>query len=241
MAKTDLQKESAISIKDLNVSFEDRSVLKSADLEIEEGEFVFIVGPNGSGKSTLIKAILGLVDIDGGSVEVFGKKNSQDNVSKYFGYVPQHAELDRTFPITVEEIIELECETGGECHTSLTDHLEYLSSKHLLKRRIDELSGGELQKVLITRGLVRDPKILVLDEPTNNLDSETYKAFYSLLKDLNKKGKTIIFISHDLNVINKFATRVLYLHEHNVVSGKKEKILEKYKDLFDEKSHDHVH
>lgn len=234
-----LKKTIAIAIKDLSVSFEDRSILKSADVTIEEGEFVFIVGPNGSGKSTLIKSILGLIDIDGGEIEVFGQKNTQENVASNFGYVPQHAHLDRDFPITVEEVINLECESGGECHSSIGEHLQYLNSTHLLKRKIAQLSGGEMQKVLIMRGLVRDPKVIVLDEPTSNLDTESHKDFHSLLKDLNKKGKTIIFISHDLNVVNKLATKVLYLYEHEVVVGEKETILEKYKDLFDEHSNNH--
>ncbi len=227
-------KAPAIEVKDLTVTFEDRSVLKSADFVIREGEFVFVVGSNGSGKSTLIKAILGLIDIDGGEVEIFGEKNTQKKLATHVGYVPQHSKLDRTFPITVEEIINLECESGDKCHNDIGEHFKHLNSNYLLKRKIDELSGGEMQKVLISRGLVRDPDIIVLDEPTNNLDAESLQAFYKLLKELHQKGKTVIFISHDMSLVNKLATHVLYLYEHEVIFGEKESILKKYKNLFSE-------
>ncbi|MBN1915900.1 metal ABC transporter ATP-binding protein [Candidatus Dojkabacteria bacterium] len=235
------KKNFAIETTNLTVSINGNSILNSVNLSIDTGGFVFVVGPNGSGKSTLVKAIMGLIDIDGGEVKVFGEKNTQKNIASNIGYVPQYVGLDREFPITVEEMINLECEDKGKCHKEIGEHFEYLDSHYLLKRKINQLSGGEMQKVLIVRGLVKNPEILILDEPTSNLDTASHRDLYLLLENLNERGKTIIFISHDLNVVNKFASKVLYLYEHEVVTGDRESILSQYRDLFDNRSDSNIH
>lgn len=189
----------AIEITDLFAGFDIKNpIIKSADLKVEISEFISITGSNGSGKSTLIRVILNLLKPFKGEVEIFGSKINTKIVSQYIGYLPQYHNIDKSFPITVKEVIELECHISGRsCKLDPKDHLSYFNSKHLINKKIGDLSGGELQKVYICRALVTDPEILILDEPTNNLDKQSIEQLNILLNDLNKSGKTIINITHN--------------------------------------------
>jgi ABC-type Mn2+/Zn2+ transport system ATPase subunit len=205
-----------IQITNLSTRYGNETVLDKINLEINQGEFVVLCGSNGSGKSTFVKAILGLIE-SSSHIMINSQEWSQKLVARHFGYVPQYINIDRNFPITVREIIELECRNAKECHMSPVDHLNYLSASYLVDRKLSELSGGELQRVLIARALVNDPEILILDEPINNLDAKTQRELFSLLVELNKKGQTIILISHDDHIVDKLENPRIILFENKTI------------------------
>ncbi len=205
-----------ISLKAIEFKYLNSVVLKNINLDIRSGDYVLITGGNGSGKSTLIKLILGLIKPTNGTVVTCTQKFIAQNV----GYVAQSHNIDKEFPITVEELILLECKVSSRvCAVSVKTHLALFNAEHLIDKKIAELSGGELQKVLICRALVTGPSVLVLDEPTNNLDKESRQNLYSLLRDLNKQGKTIISVTHNHSELeNDFNNAILLeLQDGNLI------------------------
>ena len=182
-----------VKITDVTFGYAGVTILSGINLVINKGDYVLITGGNGSGKSTLIKLILGLIKPVKGEIKMSDPKL----VEKSVGYVSQSINIDKDFPITVKELILLECKVSKNlCKLSPQVHLAVFNAENLVDKKIGELSGGELQKVLISRALVTDPDILILDEPTNNLDKLAQKNLHNLLKKLNKQGKTIIQVTH---------------------------------------------
>ena len=182
-----------IKLEKVEFKYFNSTVLTNINLSINKGDYIFITGGNGSGKSTLIKLILGLIKPTKGLVKKVSYKFVADNI----GYVSQSHNIDKDFPITVKELILLECKVSKRtCALSPLIHLSRFNAEHLIDKKIAELSGGELQKVLICRALVTEPSFLILDEPTNNLDKEARKNLYHLLRDLNNEGKTVIQVTH---------------------------------------------
>lgn len=217
-------KKIILEVKDLSVYYGDYAAVKHVNFKLEQGEILAIIGPNGSGKSTLLKAILGLVDYTG-KVKIFGKEIKQ--VLDKIGYVPQRFSFDETFPLTVSEFLEL----------SHIDNKEQARRKHVLEevemqrcgdKLLGELSGGQLQRVLIARALLNDPEIIFLDEATSGVDMEGEKNFYEIIRHLNEEhGLTIVLISHEINMVYKFATQVVCLNKDLVCFGEtKEAITE---------------
>lgn len=188
-------------------------VLEDIDLDIEKGEFLGIVGPNGSGKTTLLKLIMGLAKPTAGTVQVFNKHPEQ--ARNAIGYVPQFATFPRDFPISVEQTVLMgrlgkTRWVGGYTQKDkqlAMSALEALDVMHLNKKTIGELSGGQLQRVLIARALVSEPDILLLDEPTASVDPGAEENIFDLLKKINK-DITIIVVSHDLGFISHYIERV---------------------------------
>lgn len=221
--------QTAIQVQNLTVKIGDHKILDNISFDINQGEIVYILGSNGSGKTTLIKTILGLINCEQGEINIFGKVNSQLTVSQYCGYLPQYTLIDRTFPITVKEMIELECDVAKSCIHGAEKHLHFLNSEHLKNRKLNNLSGGEFQRALIARALVTDPRILIFDEPYSNLDHKTQEDLNLLIKDLNKRqGKTIFIITHDHNIIDKQSDKVIYIINGKCYSGNAKEIIEKY-------------
>lgn len=193
-------------------------VLKNVDLEVARGDFLGLVGPNAGGKSTLLKIILGLLEPSQGSVSVLGK--SPELARRELGYVPQFAEFPRDFPITVVETVLL----GRMGRTRLlgpyrqrdrdiADRVMHETQILELKRRpIETLSGGQLQRVLMARALAAEPKILLLDEPTSNIDTRAEGDIFKLLNHLNQR-MTIILVSHDIGFITRYVNRVACLNQ----------------------------
>lgn len=227
-----------IDIRSLNFSYGSVPTLSGIDLRVAEGEFLGIVGPNAGGKSTLLKLILGLLQPQSGSISVLSRAASA--ASRLLGYVPQYPSFPRDFPITVEQVVQLGRlgvrQGDGKRHAlwpgrvSAADReavgrsLAEVEAGDIAKRQIDSLSGGQLQRVLLARALVGEPRILILDEPTANIDQRMESEIFDLLKVLNAR-LTILVVSHDVAFISRYVGRVacinrtLVCHNTDAIDG----------------------
>jgi zinc transport system ATP-binding protein len=206
-----------IELRGASFRYDGPTILEAVDLSIQKGEFLGVVGPNGGGKTTLLKLILGLLEPTEGAVFVAGRRPAEGR--RTIGYVPQFAAFRRDFPITVEETVLLgrlgiAPRLGGyrqrdreAARLAMTD-TEILG---LRKRPLAALSGGELQRVLIARALVAEPEILLLDEPTANVDLRREMDIFELLKKVNRRA-TIVVVSHDIGFVSRYVTRVACLN-----------------------------
>jgi zinc transport system ATP-binding protein len=209
-----LEKQAVISIRGLSFSFDGPPVLENVDLDIKEGDFALMVGPNGGGKTTLLKIILGLLEAQSGSVELFGA--SPKDARHRIGYMPQHLHSDPLFPVTVEEIVLMGRLGYGAPigpfrsgdYKAVDDVLDVTGTKHLKSHPFPSLSGGQRQLVLIARALASKPDLLLLDEPTANLDPAVQDTFNDLLHRLNRE-MTVIMVSHDVGFVSSHATKVV--------------------------------
>lgn len=192
-------------------------IIKDINLKVEEKEFLGIIGPNGGGKTTLLKVILGLLKPNTGKVLIGGKEN---NSGYKIGYVPQYSNFDKTFPISVKDVVSM-----GIKNNTNSDIVESVLGKvNLLNKinsQIGHLSGGEQQRVLIARALATNPKILLLDEPTASIDTQTGNSIYELLTGLNKE-KTIILVSHDIGAISRAVKKIACMNKKLVYHDSKE-------------------
>ncbi len=218
----------ALKVENLCVKANNRHLVENVTFSVEAGSTVALIGPNGAGKTTLVKAILGLIP-SSGSVSVFGTPYSGGSPHIKIGYVPQRLEFDRTFPISVSELVGLTVPPMFSVpfikRKKEKEHinrlLETVGAQDIAHRHIGLLSGGELQRVMIARAIVNDPRILFLDEPSSGVDIEGQERFYDLISRLRgEKGLTVILISHDLNVVYRFADRVLCMNRKLVCSGR---------------------
>jgi len=208
-----LNEDSVIKIRDLHFNYGDVPILEDINIDIQQKEFIGMVGPNGSGKTTLLKIILGLLVPDHGTVEVLGKPPVQS--VKNVGYMPQFAPFTRDFPISVEETVLMgrlgKTSSMGffskEDKQLAAESMEAVEVLDLRKRSIGSLSGGQLQRALIARALTCNPEIMILDEPTANVDMKVEKDIFDLLKKLNEKI-TIIVVTHDIGFISQYIDRV---------------------------------
>jgi len=214
--------EPIIEVENLTFSYSTNTVLENVSFAIQEGDYVGILGPNGSGKTTLLKLILGLVEPTAGWVKVRGNRSQ-------IGFVPQRiAEGKLQFPASVEEIVlsgrvsllSLGARLGSIDQKKARKAMEVAGVLALKDRLINELSGGQAQRVLIARALCTDPTILVLDEPTVGVDIPSQEEFYGFIKELNETlGITILFVSHDIDVISHESKSVLCLNRTLVCHG----------------------
>lgn len=217
-----------IKISGLQYRLSGKSILEDIDLELADGEFVAVIGPNGAGKSTLIKLILGLLEMQEGKIEIDGIPQAEWLKSHSFGYLPQHEEYDRSFPATVLDIVLMGLagklalgQRFKPIHKQIAlAALNQIGLSHLAKKQIGRLSGGEYQRVLLARALAVESPYLILDEPEASLDKPSVDSFFALLKTLNEAGRTIITISHDLNILSEYCSflvclnRRLHCHNH---------------------------
>ncbi|EEU11940.1 MAG: metal ABC transporter ATP-binding protein [Anaerococcus vaginalis] len=198
----------AVSINNLNFSYSQIPVLKNCNLNVDVGEFTVILGGNGSGKSTLIKLMLGELKNNSGEIKILGK-NIEDYVSfKDIGYVPQINIVNKiAFPITCLELVSLNLyEEFGLIKIPKKNH--YQKAKDILKKMgmenyintpVNELSGGLAQRAMISKAMINDPKILILDEPTAGVDKYSKDHFFETIDFLSKKfNVTIIMVTHEL-------------------------------------------
>jgi zinc transport system ATP-binding protein len=218
-----------VSTELLSCSYREGRVLEDVSFQVERGDYVGIVGPNGSGKSTLIKALLGLESINTGSAALFGTPLSLFRDWHKVGYLPQSLHLvNPVFPATVHETVGLGLLSLKRFPKRLNraDNgkieliLEELGISDLKHKLIGELSGGQLQRVLLARAIVNDPELLVLDEPTAALDPETRGRFYDMIADINRsRGVTVLLVTHDSGAIGEYASKMLYLDKKILFYG----------------------
>jgi zinc transport system ATP-binding protein len=218
-----------VSTELLSCSYREGRVLEDISFQVERGDYVGIVGPNGSGKSTLVKALLGLVTISKGSATLFGTALSNFRDWNKVGYLPQSLHLvNPVFPATVHETVGLGLlslkrfpkRLNRADHDKISTTLDKLGISDLKHKLIGELSGGQLQRVLLARAIVNDPELLVLDEPTAALDPETRGRFYAMIADINRsRGVTVLLVTHDSGAIGEHASKMLYLDKKLLFYG----------------------
>ena len=202
--------------------------LRGVSMQIDDGEFVFLVGPSGSGKSTIIKLITGELHPTSGSVHVNGysleriRRREVPHLRRTVGVVFQDFRLINTK--TVYENVAFAMRVVGADEKEIRERVPYvlelvgLESKS--RRRTDELSGGEQQRVAIARALVNNPSTIIADEPTGNLDSDRSLEIMTLLQEINNLGTTILVVTHEMDLVEKFAKRVITIDEGLVISDR---------------------
>ena len=209
-------------------------VLENVNLTVDEGEFASIIGPNGGGKTTLVRLILGLLAPQRGSVTLFGGNPARTRLAA--GYVPQQVRSDRLFPISVLGVV-LTGRLGYEAPPdapwderirrvffrytradadAARRALERMGLSGFEKKAFGDLSGGERQRALIARAIVSSPRLLILDEPTNNMDPKGTEILYSLLEKENRRT-TILIVSHDLGVVSRYVRSAICVNRRVLV------------------------
>ncbi len=214
--------EPVIDVQDLSFAYAANTVIDRASLKIFPGDFIGVFGPNGGGKTTLLKLLLGFLSPSRGKIAILGKSPAEARTS--IGYVPQSLKFDRDFPISVFEVVLMGClkkirwlgKDSAEVKEQVLQSLEKVGLTHKAKAAFGTLSGGELQRVLIARAIVDEPKILFLDEPTANVDLEAEQIIFKLLAELNHT-MTILMVTHDLQTMLNKARRFVLVH-HQVSS-----------------------
>jgi len=239
-----IMKEEIININDVSFAYSKQDVVKNITLTIHKGEFVGLIGPNGSGKTTLLKIMLGLLEPNKGSVKLFDKPIKKFKDWSKIGYVPQKAtNIDKNFPATVQEIVLMGLLSTKKIPKIITQKdnqkiqnaLELTNITNLSKARITDLSGGQQQRALIAKALVSNPLIILLDEPTTGVDQKTQENFYKLLAKLNKKGITIVLVTHDIGRITRNVTKVASINQKLTFFGNHKEFCAK------DKNHPHEH
>tara|TARA_B100001146_G_scaffold221995_1_gene233540 strand:- start:31313 stop:32050 length:738 start_codon:yes stop_codon:yes gene_type:complete len=220
-----MKEQPAIQIDDLTVAYNYKPVLWDIDLTVPEGVLMAIVGPNGAGKSTLIKAILGIIDPIAGSVRVFGKAYKEQR--KLVGYVPQKGSVDWDFPTTALDVVMMGTygrlgwikRPGNDQKKASLEALEKVGMLAFKNRQISHLSGGQQQRVFLARALVQDATIYLMDEPFQGVDATTEIAIINILKELRKRGKTVVVVHHDLQTVPEYFDWVTFLNVKKIATG----------------------
>jgi ABC-type Mn2+/Zn2+ transport system ATPase subunit len=224
-------KESAIDINNLSVTLSGNLILDNISVSVEKGMLTGLIGPNGAGKSTMLKAMLGLIPVNQGTITFFGK--SLNEIRKEIAFVPQRQEIDWDFPATVEEIVLMGRFpfTGFFKKYSSVDKIEVeqaLASAgitNLKNRQIGKLSGGQQQRVFIARALAQQASLIILDEPFAGIDAATEETIREVFIQLKNIGKTVLIVHHDLQTAAEYFDRLILLNVKIIEEGKKEDVL----------------
>lgn len=225
----------AVEIKNVSLKFNNLLVLNDINLSVEENDFMAIIGPNGGGKSTLLKIIMGLLTPDTGEVRVFGREPIK--ARDLIGYLPQHVSFDHEFPINVFDTV-----LSGRYHGLFKGYskddekaviraLKNVELLNLKDRQISKLSGGQMQRVFIARAIVREPKLLIMDEPMSSVDPEMQNSFYELLSRLKNK-MAIILVSHDVGAVSSQVDKIACLNRELFYHGPVEESAEGLEEVY---------
>jgi zinc transport system ATP-binding protein len=225
-----------ITLKKVNKAFAERPVLQNISMQLMQGEITTLIGPNGAGKSTLVRLILGLIKPDSGSLTPAPQLN--------IGYMPQKINIDPSLPISTCRFLQLANTSHKACHEAL----EMVGISHLSKSPIQTLSGGELQRALLARAILRKPNFLVLDEPVQGVDITGQNALYKMISELSKSLNCgVLMVSHDLHLVMSSTDKVICLNQHICCQGRPEQVTQDpaYIDIFGQTtaiySHHHNH
>lgn len=218
--------KSILEVENLNVRFNESSVIKDISFEVNQGDILAIIGPNGAGKTVLFKTLLKLIPYEG---EIKWREGIK------IGYVPQTLVIEKDLPVSVFEFLKFKNVAQKEIFEALEavgflkpaeEHDKHHLYHHLLDIKLGNLSGGELQRVLIAYAIIGHPNVLLFDEPTSGVDIGGEETIYSLLEKLHHKhGLTTILISHDLNIIYRYASNVLCLNKKKICYGTPKEVL----------------
>src|SRR5262245_4732602 len=216
---------SLLDIHDLTVAYHRRPVLWDIDLTINEPRLAAVCGPNGAGKSTLIKAVLGLVPMASGRVQVFGRPVSE--VRKRIGYVPQRESVDWDFPVSVLDVVLMGTygqlgwirRPGRAQREWARQCLEKVGLASYERQQIGQLSGGQQQRGLLARALAQKADIYFMDEPMAGVDAATERMIFEVLRELRAEGKAIIAVHHDLRTVPQYFDFVVLLNVRLVAAG----------------------
>ncbi len=213
-----------INVDNLSYYYDSFPSLDHISFSVEKGDFLGIIGPNGAGKTTLFQCILGIMNNFTGEISLFGSNVKQKKkILQRIGYVPQKKSVEQTFPATVSEIVSLGVIGRDIKKESIESAIEFVELGAYRNKRIGELSEGQQQRVIIAKALVKQPELLILDEPTTGIDSVAQNKFYDLLTRLNKdRGITIVWSSHDMNAVEKLASKVACIDRKLFFHGESE-------------------
>ncbi|PCJ24301.1 MAG: zinc ABC transporter ATP-binding protein ZnuC [SAR86 cluster bacterium] len=220
----DLANSDLVKAESICKNFGDRRVLEDINLSIKPGQIVTLIGPNGAGKTTLVRIILGLIKADSGTILQAPSLN--------IGYMPQKVHVEPTMPLTVARFLKLANKNSDQ---NINATLQELNIAHLEKQQLSIISGGELQRVLLARALLRSPQLLVLDEPAQGIDLSGQAELYQLISEIStQKQCGVLMISHDLHLVMSATDEVICLNHHVCCHGKPEHVSTDpaYLDLF---------
>lgn len=217
-----------IELHNVSVAYDVEPVLKGVNLAIAEGDFIGVIGPNGGGKTTLVKAILGQVAYSG---QITYAESVRTSSGLAIGYLPQQNLFDRSFPISVSEVVLSGLQSqkrwgvgySKEDKKRVDDVLEQMGILSLANRAIGDISGGQMQRALLCRAIISNPKVLILDEPTTYVDNRFEGELYELLDKLSQ-SMAIVVVSHDIGTITSkvrsivCVNRTVHRHNSNVIT-----------------------
>ncbi len=233
-----MNKRPLITLNKVNKAFAERPILQNISMQLMQGEITTLIGPNGAGKSTLVRLILGLIRPDSGSITPAADLK--------VGYMPQKISIDPSLPISTGRFLQLANTSHKACHEAL----EMVGISHLAASPIQMLSGGELQRALLARAILRKPNFLVLDEPVQGVDVTGQNALYEMIGELSKSLNCgILMVSHDLHLVMSATDQVICLNQHICCQGHPEQVTQDqaYIDIFGQTTaiyahqHDHQH
>ena len=220
-----------IKINDLSVSFGDEKVLDNVSLHMHCGELTVIIGQNGAGKSTLLRAILGQIPHEG-SIEF--KETRTGNISNVMkiGYVPQTLNIERELPMTVYDLFAsfiskypVWLPRNKKLYARIKEQLKLFSVEDCIDKQVGKLSGGQLQRVMLSIALTPMPDLLVLDEPVSGIDENGVRDFYRLVDEMKHKHDiAVLLVSHDLELVRKYADKVILLDNRILCQGSAEEV-----------------
>lgn len=233
-----------IKINNLGVKIGNDEILKDINMKIHCGQLTVIIGRNGAGKSTFLKALLGEIK-HSGNIEFYDEHEKQESMAKKLkiGYVPQSINIEKHMPTTVYDFIAaiisnrpIWLKKDKKLEENIKKHLEIFSAQNLIDKSIGDLSGGELQRVLLAVSTLGQPNLLILDEPVSGIDRNGIKDFFNLIKKLKEEyDMSIILVSHDLDLVKKYADKVILLDKTILAEGTPEKVFasKEYKEVFE--------
>lgn len=214
-----------VSVRDLSVAYDRKPVLRDIQFQAPEGKLIGIIGPNGAGKSTLIKAILGLLPLTGGEVEIYGKPYKEQR--SIVGYVPQRESVDWDFPTNALDVVLMGSygklgwfrRPKRENREFALECLDKVGMADFAKRQISQLSGGQQQRVFLARSLAQDARVYFMDEPFVGVDAATEKAIVNILNELKGQKKTVLVVHHDLQTVQEYFDWLLMLNMRQIAMG----------------------
>lgn len=221
--------DNIVRAEHVTVNYGDNCALENISLSVAAGEYLGVIGPNGGGKTTLLKAILGLVPVQSGSISVCGQPAGRSGT--LVGYVPQFSRMEKNFPVTVRDVVlsgrlmkrkPLFHRYDKADFKAAEDAMDEVQIAELSARQISGLSGGEFQRMLIARALAVGPKLLLLDEPTASVDAGSRAQIYKLLASLNQRGMTVMLVTHDTMAVSSQVHRIACLNRTLVYHGEPE-------------------